>query len=295
MQRKDRRCSFITVVYLDSFLLINFLLNYLLLLASGKLAGEPLHKWRFALAAALGAAYAALTFFPQLRIFLHPVYKLTAALLMLLISFGNTKKLLRIAAIFLALSCGFCGGILAIEFLKGGTYMTDGIVYSPVDAKGLLISAIFCYGVLCLFFRRSAHHDPGRGEIVELRLRVGEETISLQALRDTGNTLQDPVNGKEVPVVEGDRIIGLLPSSWNLSKELLEKPVEAVTHIIANTSTAKVRLLPYRAVGISCGMLLAVRLEEITIDKKIYRNHLVALSPNEVSDGGTYCALVGCQ
>ena len=284
-----------TVVYIDSFLLINFLLNYLLLLASGKLAGEPLHKWRFALAAAGGAAYAALTFFPQLRIFLHPAYKLTAALLMLLISFGNAKKLLRIAAVFLALSCGFCGGILAIEFLKSGAYMTDGIVYSSVDAKGLLISAIFCYGVLCLFFRRSAYHDPCSGEIVELKLRLGKNTLSLQALRDTGNTLQDPVSGKQVPVVEGASIAGILPDNWNLSAEQLKNPVEALTRIVASSSSAKVRLLPYRAVGTSCGMLLAVRFDEITIGKMVYRNHLVALSPNEVSDAGAYCALVGCQ
>ena len=285
-----------TVVYLDSFLLINFTLNYLLLLASGKLAGEPLYKWRFALAAALGAAYAALTFFPQLRVFLHPVYKLTAALLMLLISFGGTRRLLRIAAIFLAMSCAFCGGILAIEFLKGGSYMADGVVYFSVDAKGLLISAIFCYGVLCLFFRRSAKHDPGHGEIVEIKLRRGEEAITLQALRDTGNPLQDPVTGKQIPVVEGERVTKkLLPASWNLGHEQLVNPIKTLEQLIASSSDAKVRLLPYRAVGVDCGMLLAVRLDEVIIEKRAYRDHLVALSPNPVSDGGAYCALVGCQ
>ena len=43
-----------TVVYLDAFLVLNFVVNYLLLACAGKLDGEPVGRGRTALAAALG-------------------------------------------------------------------------------------------------------------------------------------------------------------------------------------------------------------------------------------------------
>ena len=45
-----------TVVYMDSLLLLNFAVNYLLLLASARLAGEGIRRLRLAAGAALGAA-----------------------------------------------------------------------------------------------------------------------------------------------------------------------------------------------------------------------------------------------
>ena len=52
-------------------------------------------------------------------------------------------------------------------------------------------------------------------------------------------------------------------------------------------------LLPYRAVGVPHGLLLAMRAEEIRIGKRVEKNMLVALSPTPVSDGGGYHALIG--
>lgn len=284
-----------TVVYLDSFLLINFAFNYLLLLASAKLAGEMIHKLRFALAAIFGAAYAAFTFFPQLQFFLHPIYKVSIALIMILISFGRTRRLLRISAIFLAISCVFCGGILAIEFLKGNSYMHDGIVYSSLDVKGLLMSAIFCYGILALFFRRAAIHNVGSKELVKVLFHFNEKSVELTALQDSGNTLQDPVSGQQILVVEGSRLISLFPDEWEINREAMEHPIEALERLSRKADRVKFRLLPYRAVGVDCGMLLAVRMDCICVQGEAFHNQLVALSPTPLSDGGGYSVLIGCR
>lgn len=47
-----------TVVYLDRVVLLNLAVDYLLLLATARLAGLPLRRGRLGLAAALGALYA---------------------------------------------------------------------------------------------------------------------------------------------------------------------------------------------------------------------------------------------
>jgi len=285
----------LTVVYLDSFLLINFVFNYLLLLASAKLGGELIHKWRFALAALIGSIYAAFTFFPPLQFFLHPIYKISAALLMILISFGRTRRLLRISVIFLAISCAFCGGILAIEFLKGNSYMKDGIVYSSLDLKGLLMSAVFCYGILALFFRRAAVHNMNSGELVKVSFEFNGKTVELTALQDSGNTLQDPVTGQQIPVVEGIRLAPLFPTEWNIDRKAMEHPIETIERLAKEANGIKFRLLPYRAVGVDCGMLLAVRMDRILVAGEVLHNQLVALSPTPLSDGGGYSVLIGSR
>ena len=48
-----------TVIYLDELFLLNFVVDYLLLLAAGRLSGEILRRGWLALGAAIGAAYAA--------------------------------------------------------------------------------------------------------------------------------------------------------------------------------------------------------------------------------------------
>lgn len=55
-----------TVVYVDKVFLLNGIVDYLLLLSAARLAGEPLHRLRMALAAALGGIYAAAVFFRSL-------------------------------------------------------------------------------------------------------------------------------------------------------------------------------------------------------------------------------------
>jgi hypothetical protein len=65
----------VTVVYLDSFVLLNFLVNGLLLMCAGKLDGEPVHLGRCGLGAFLGTAYAVLSLLPQLGFLEHPACK----------------------------------------------------------------------------------------------------------------------------------------------------------------------------------------------------------------------------
>ena len=51
-----------TVIYVDTLFLLNGIIDYLLLLAAARLAGEPLRRLRFGAAAALGGAYAVAIF-----------------------------------------------------------------------------------------------------------------------------------------------------------------------------------------------------------------------------------------
>lgn len=281
-----------TVVYIDALFLLNLIVNYLLLLAAAKLAGEPLRRLRLAAGAALGGLYAAAIFFPGMGFLTHPLCKLGAAVLMLLTGFGGSRRLLRVTLVFFGLSCAFGGGIFAIGLLGGrGLTLRNGVLYSVMDLRILLLSAAVCYAVLTLVFRRTARH--GRREVLPAVLTLEGRRVAVNALVDTGNTLTDPVTGRPVMVAEGSLLSPLLPGERILDEKALRDPVGTLERLSRGERGRRFRLLPYQAVGVECGMLLALRLDDARVGAEDYGGILVALSPNPVSDGGGYSALIG--
>jgi len=282
----------LSVVYIDALFLLNLIVNYLLLLAAAKLAGEPLRRLRLAAGAALGGLYAAAIFFPGMGFLTHPLCKLGAAVLMLLTGFGGSRRLLRVTLVFFGLSCAFGGGIFAIGLLGGrGLTLRNGVLYSVMDLRILLLSAAVCYAVLTLVFRRTARH--GRREVLPAVLTLEGRRVAVNALVDTGNTLTDPVTGRPVMVAEGSLLSPLLPGERVLDEKALRDPVGTLERLSRGGRGRRFRLLPYQAVGVECGMLLALRLDDARVGAEDYGGILVALSPNPVSDGGGYSALIG--
>lgn len=283
-----------TVVYIDTLFLLNTLMDYLLLLASARLAGEQLCRGRMLLASVMGGAYAVTVFLPGMEFLLHPTCKIGAAVLMVVIGLGGSRRLTRQILIFFALACAFGGGILAIELLGGqGVGLYHGFVTSNMDLKVILLSAAGCYAVVTLVFRRVGRHTALSGELVPLQLTLQGRRVSLMALTDTGNTLTDPISGQGVVVAEGDSLIRLFPEGTAPVKAELSAPADALHRLNTGPLRGRFRLLPYRAVGVECGLLLAVRADRVTVGGKDRGSMLVALSPTPVSDGGGYRALIG--
>lgn len=284
-----------TVVYIDSLFLLNFAVNYLLLLASARLAGEVRHRLRLAAGAAAGAIYAVLIFLPGMGFLVHPLCKVCAAAVMALAAFGGSRRLLRLLMLFFALSCALGGGILAIGLLGGqGLTLEGGVIYSAMDLKILLLSAAGCYLILTTVFERLAAHGGARRDLVTAVLRMGGQEVRLTTLIDSGNTLTDPATGCPVMVAEGEKLASLFPARYALDAAALRDPVITLERLSAEGAGHRFRLLPYRAVGVECGLLLSVRLDSLQVGERNYGSILVALAPNGVSDGGSYSALIGC-
>lgn len=280
------------VVYIDSLFLLNLVVNYLLLLSAGKLAGETLHRWWMALGAALGALYAAAVLFPNMGFLYHPLCKLSVGVLMLLCAFGKSRHLLRVCLVFFGVSAAFGGGIFAISLLGGrGLTLKNGILYSGMDLRLILLSAAGCYILLTLVFRRTARHSPS--ELRPVTVTLAEKAVSMTALVDTGNTLTDPITGRAVLVAEGVKIFSLFQAGEGPRPEDLQDPASALERLNHAPLGPRYRLLPYRAVGVDCGFLLAFRPDMVRVGREEFKDILVALSPTPVSDGGGYSALVG--
>lgn len=283
-----------TVIYVDTLFLLNAVIDYLLLLAAARLAGEPLLRLRFAAGAVLGGLYAVAIFLPGLEFLNQPLCRMAFGVLMLLIAYGGSRRLLRQGIIFLALTLAFGGGIFAIGLLGGSDLsLGRGVYYSPLDLKMVMLSGAVCYAVLTMTMGKIGRHTGTASELVPLRICLGERKTELTALVDTGNTLTDPMTGCPVVVAEGQNLLNLFPPSCRPTLQELADPVAAFGRLSDLPEKPRFQLLPYRTVGVDRGLLLAVRVDGIWLGKRKISGRLVALSPTPVSDGGSYRALVG--
>ena len=274
-----------TVVYIDLLFLLNLIANYLLLLAAGRMAGAVLARWRIGLGAGLGALYAALIFLPGLGWLAQWPCKLAAGILMVLAAYGGERRLLRVTVVFFGASAALAGAVLGLELLGSASLtLENGVFYTPIDVRLLLLSFVACYFVLSLFFRRVGQHG---GELSRLELELDGGKVELTALRDTGHSLTDPADNRPVVVADTRARSGVLPD-WADAAD----PIASVERCHA-LGSRQARIVPYRAVGVDHGMLLALRVRQVRVDGRPLGRLLVALSPTPVDDGGGYQALIG--
>lgn len=280
-----------TVVYLDVLFLLNLTVDYLLLLASARIAGEAICRLRFVGGALVGAAYAAGIFLPAFGWLSHPVCKICAGIGMVLIAFGTSRRLLRLTLIFFAISAALGGVVLALQLLgSGGLTLENGVLYTGFDLRLLLVTVILTYVALSGIFRRFARHGGAKRDLCDAKIMLGGQCVAVTVLLDTGNTLTDPIRNQPVLVAEGHLFQQILPKTIDPGD-----PVGSLERLEDRLWRAKFSLLPYRAVGVERGMLLAVRSEYVIINGRNWKGLTVALSPTPVSDGGAYQGLLGAQ
>ena len=106
-------------VYLDSVFVLNTAMDYFLCLLTARLAGIPLRRKRFLLAALLGGIYAAAVFLPGAAWLSAPAVKIAVGLLMALIAYGRAQRLFRLILLFWLVSCVMAGAVLGLSlFLR---------------------------------------------------------------------------------------------------------------------------------------------------------------------------------
>ncbi len=266
-------------VYVDTLFLTNGLVDYLLLLLTGRVLGAGLNRYRLALGACLGGIYAVCCFLPWGGFLAAWPVKLAMGVLMVLAGYGGSRRLLRCVAVFFGLSCAMGGGFYALELLGAGLSLERGVVLTPLDLKAFLLAAAVCWCVLTVAFRGIARHSRLKGELIPLKIALHGRSIQVTALVDTGNGLTDPLTGSRVAVLEWQEALPLIPT---LTEELVLNPSAG----LVQGGEIAWRLVPYRAVGTCGGLLLAFKLDSITSAGKPRPERLVALTAQRLSDSG---------
>lgn len=252
-------------VYLDLVMVLNFLVDFLLLLGTNRLAGFPSGGWRCAGAALLGSIYSGACLLPGFRFLGNLLWRCVSLCLMGVAAFGCNAAALKRGGIFLLLSMSMGGIALSL-------------------GRGDMLSLILCALICLLLSLVSFGGQVGGREYVPLKIAYNGHCASFLALKDTGNSLKDPVTGEQVLIVSAE----IASRLTGLTVQQLRHPLETlVVHPIPG-----LRLIPYRSVGNAGGFLLAKRFADVTIgDRK--QSTLVAFAAEGLGKGEIFQALTG--
>lgn len=253
------------MVYLDLVFTLNFLVDLLLLLGTNRLAGFPSGWGRVVPAALVGGIYGAGCLIPGFSFLGSTFWRITVLILMGMVAFGMNRSAVHRGAVFVLLS------------------MAMGGIASGTDRRDALMIAL-CAMLLWFLCRVGFQGQAGTREYVPVRLEHGGRTVMQIALRDTGNTLKDPVTGEQVLVAGVNAAWELL----GLKEDQLQHPIETV----ASGLIPGLRLIPYRSVGQPAGMLVAFRFQKAKIGEK-KAQPLVAFAPQQIGKGDMYQMLTG--
>ncbi len=252
-------------VYLDLVVILNFLVDLLLLLGTNRLAGFPSEAKRVLPAAALGGVYGGVCMLRGFSFLGSVLWRVVALGLMAVLAFGWNRSALK-----------RCGVFILLSMALGGLAMSLGSANIPA----LVLAA----GGLWLLSRVAFGGSVGGREYVPIELTYGENRAGLIALRDSGNTLRDPITGEQVLVIAGE----VASKLTGLTEQQLHMPLET----LALGPIPGLRLIPYRAVGQCGGMLLALRFENVKIGPRT-QSAIVAFAPEGLGGGSMYQALTG--
>ena len=253
------------IVYLDLVLLLNFAVDLLLILGTNRLSGFQPGLLRGTMASVLGAMYAACCLLPRFSFLGSTFWRFVFLGLMGMIAFGLNRSAWKRTGIFVLLSMAM-GGI-ALGMGKS-------------DFSVVLLSALGVWVLSRIGFGGSV----GGKEYIPITITQGDRTVSVIALKDTGNSLRDPITGEQVLILgpeAAERLLGL-------SSEQLSNPMETM---IANTGSG-LRLIPYNAVGQPGGMMLGKRFGDVKLGER-RGSALVAFAPEKIGAGQVYQALAG--
>ncbi len=229
-------------IYLDVIFLENFLMDYILLLLTGKILHKQKKRLGIIAAASLGSAYTLLYYFlPIVPLIVFQIGNLLIVYVMACLAYKreDTRQ---------GVICAMT--MTAVSFVTGGiltwmeTFVPDVLTqrtYIMMLAGALLFGYLFLQrwtaGIRERLFRKKCH--------LPVHIRIGEKEIHCRGLLDSGNSLYEPITKRPVVIVE---------------EALLQSNGIAVTEGFF--------AIPYHAIGTQKGILKGVLADELELPEQ---------------------------
>jgi stage II sporulation protein GA (sporulation sigma-E factor processing peptidase) len=261
------------VIYLDQIILGNWLVNYLLLWFVARLTGAPVRHPRLAAAAALGAGYLLVVWWPGGGYFFSFPAKLVLSGLMVLVGLApdNLRRFaLQLMGLYLV-AFGLGGLILGLEFLlEGQTPLRAAGGVAVFAGRSFWPAVVLALAILLVLGRWGGAYWRRRLFPmifqVPLVLRFFGREVRVEALLDTGNQLTDPLGDYPVIVVESGALTGVLPPAvaQALAREELV-PGDLLRGLAGTAWASRLRVIPYSSLGCRHGLLIGFRPDEVVV------------------------------
>lgn len=258
-------------IYIESLLIKNLLINFLILYVVGKITRSKISKIKLSISAILGAAYTLLVFLPEFHFMGKFIIKFSISVLMIILAYHpeSFQEFIKQISAFYLVSFIFAGAIIGIFYiLNNNPYL---IRFSFKDSRELSLYLIIgiSLGALLLFsiikyYRSRISRDHF---LTSLVIGLGGKEANLVALIDTGNFLKEPITQKPVIIVEYSAVENILPRSIRnmyLSKQELD--LNIVGQVMKEVGDDMyLRLIPFKSIGSDSGILIGFKPDLIKV------------------------------
>lgn len=280
-------------MYIDLLFIENLLMNYIILVLTGKLGKFNFKGYKLFMASAVGSLYVIIMYLPSMSFMKNFTAKIMLSMLMVIIAFTPMKirAFFQEIILFYMVTFIFGGASISLYYLIGDKQLIkNGIYYS---AMGVVFAIIAIKSGLNYIHGRMIRNRLN----VSLKVVIEGKTNEIVGLVDTGNSLYEPLSHWPVIIVEFKKIKELLPDSI---KELylkgLDMDLSSITTALANTNwISRVRMIPFSSLGKENGMLLGFKPDSVLIkgiEEKEIKNVIVAIYNNSLSKNQEYGALL---
>ena len=249
-------------VYADVLFLVNFSLDYVSLYITGRLLSQPMRAWRLGAAAALGACYAVSALFFDLPEAVYIAVTLAVSGVMCVCAFRRCGVIGYIGSGILLFSVGCAlGGAMTAVYSLGAGYKdslsggTDDTGVGVMVFVAVIATAVVAAGGRVLRRRRGVSS-------ASVRIEIGERSVELSALPDSGNLLRDPVSGRPALVVSTEAAQTLLPPEIAALAE--SDDIASSASNLPAESLRRVRILPVSNVY-GEGLVVGYRPDRVTV------------------------------
>ncbi len=252
------------IIYLDVYFLKNFIFNFLLLCLTGTAIRKKIRWGHCVIASTVGAIYAVVVVYFE-NLFHWEILKIGVGVLMLLICFGKKEMRLFISSFFV-LSYFIAGIIASFSFVNGKIMMA--------------FLAIVTAGAFLKFQQKRSRQND-----YEIKIKLLEKEVVLEAKLDTGNELRDSIFGTPVIVVEET----IVKEIWG---EELVKILNNERLAIPKVYQHRIKLISFHTVA-SEEVRVGIKLDGVTIEKgskRLEGKAVMILTNAKMKD---YQALIG--
>lgn len=224
------------------------------------------------LGALIGSTIVLVYFTPYQGFISQPLIKLLYSILIVGMAFGFLKFRYFFKNLFAFYFITFMvgGGLFGLHyFFQTDLYFANGMLTSKTGGFGDPVSWLFVLIGFPLIWYFSKQNIDGievkkiqYEEIVNVQVDFGQDIIFLKGLIDSGNQLYDPLTRTPVMILDLSKAKTYLPSSIiDCSQRVDDFSFEEID---ANWSH-RIRLIPYRVVGMEQQFLLAIKPDKVII------------------------------
>ncbi|MCP1124820.1 sigma-E processing peptidase SpoIIGA [Bacillus sp. 3103sda1] len=287
------------VVYADIIWLLNVCIDFLLLLLTAIVLKRKVKRWRLALGACIGSTIVIFVFTPLASVMTHPVMKLLYSFLIVYTAFGfiRFRTFLQTVLTFYFVTFMVGGGLVGTHFFLQTNDMVNGLISTKSISYGDPVSWVFVmigFPIMYYFSKKriadvevtKIHYE----QIVKVDIKIDINDIQLDGLIDSGNQLYDPLTKTPVMIIHVSSLEHVLPK-WLIEQVQMKTTIPYIPDEESQWAT-RLRLIPYRAVGVNQQFLWAIKPDIVRVYHEgttvTVNKVLIGLNTQQLSANGEY-------